>query len=282
MRIDGYGMLRHSNRRWLPGRIRRVAPAMAIVSLAAVLSAAARADDELPARVGRVAEVSGQLFLAPEDRANDRAEVGVNYPVTSGDNLWVSADGRAEVEYGGGQFRLTGDTSLHVSRLDDHRLSLFIARGRAIVRVRVLEPGEVARVDAPNTQVQFTRPGLYRIDLGADRTTTVVTVREGEARVAFASATQQVLPGQTATLIGPEPVAADVRNGIDQNPFDFWSADRDRYYERGRGNPYVSSQMVGYAELDNYGTWQAYPDYGPVWFPASVAPGWRPTATAIG
>ena len=69
--------------------------------------------------------------------------IGLNYPVTSGDNLWVGGDGRAEVDYGGGQFRLAGDTNLHVSRLDDRQIALFVAQGRVIVRVRVLDPGDV-------------------------------------------------------------------------------------------------------------------------------------------
>ena len=66
----------------------------------------ARADDDLPGRVGRIAEFAGQLYLSPEDRATEWQPIGLNYPVSSGDNLWVSGDGRAEVDYGGGQFRL--------------------------------------------------------------------------------------------------------------------------------------------------------------------------------
>ena len=97
-------------------------------------------DDDLPRRVGRVADVGGELFLAPQDGPTDWAPIGINYPVTSGDNLWVGADGRAEIDYGGGQFRLAGDTNLHVSRLDDRQLALFVAQGRVIVRLRVARP----------------------------------------------------------------------------------------------------------------------------------------------
>src|SRR5207244_1889420 len=163
---------------------------------------------------------------------------------TSGDNLWGSEDGRAEVDYGGGQFRLTGGTNLHVSRLDDGQLALFVAQGRVIVRIRTLDSGEAARIDALNTQVQLTRAGLYRIDVTPDRQETIVTVREGEALVALAADAQQALPGQTVTITGQDPVVADIRNGISQDGFDTWSANRDRYYERGAPAPYVSRQMV--------------------------------------
>ncbi len=245
--------------------------------LLAVLPFAARAqDDDLPGRVGRIADFAGQLVLSPQDRPTEWEPIGINYPITSGDNLWVSGDGRAEVDYGGGQFRIAGDTSVHVSRLDDRQLALFIAQGRLIVRVRSLDPGDVSRVDTPNTQVTLTRPGLYRIEVAPDREATTLTVREGEAQVALAYGAQQSLPGQTVTVVGSNAVNADIRNSIGVDGFDTWSADRDRRYERGRSTAYVSREMVGYADLDEHGSWQTYPEYGAVWFPTAVAPGWAP------
>ncbi len=236
----------------------------------------ARADDDLPGRVGRIADFAGQLYQSPEDRPGEWVPIGLNYPVTSGDNLWVSGDGRAEVDYGGGQFRLAGDTNLHVSRLDENQLALFVAQGRVILRVRVQDPGESARVDVPNTQIQLTRPGLYRIDVTPDRQMTLVTVREGEAQVAFPAGVQQALPGQTVSVSGADASAVEVRNGVGQDGFDTWSASRDRHYERNRAQAYVSRQMVGYADLDEYGVWETTPDYGPVWYPSAVADDWAP------
>ena len=125
------------------------------------------------------------------------------------------------------------------------------------------------RVDTPNTQVTLTRPGLYRIDVVPDRETTTLTVREGEALVALANGAQQTLPGQTVSVVGANPANADIRNSIGVDGFDTWSADRDRRYERGRSTAYVSREMVGYADLDEYGSWQTYPEYGPVWFPTA-------------
>ena len=245
--------------------------------LLAVLPFAARAaDDDLPGRVGRIADFAGQLVLSPQDRPTEWEPIGINYPITSGDNLWVSSDGRAEIDYGGGQFRLAGDTSVHISRLDDRQLALFVAQGRVIVRVRSLDPGDATRVDTPSTQVTLTRPGLYRVDVAPDGQATTLTVREGEAQVALAYGAQQSLPGQTVSVVGADPAAADIRNGIGVDGFDTWSANRDRRYERGRSTAYVSREMVGYADLDEHGSWQTYPEYGAVWFPTTVAPGWAP------
>ncbi len=259
----------------------RHSAALRVLLVAAIVTAGfapiARAQDDLPGRVGRIADVGGQLYLSPDDRPSEWQPVGVNYPVTSGDNLWVGGgDGRAEVDYGGGQFRLAGDTNLHVSRLDENKIALFIAQGRVVVRLRVLDPGDSAYIDAPNTQIQLTRVGLYRIDVLPDQQSTSVTVREGEAVVMLANGAQQALPGQTAIVTGADATAANVVNGTGQDGFDAWSASRDHRYDRPRGNEYVSRQMVGAADLDQYGTWQSTPEYGPVWYPTSVPTGWAP------
>ena len=227
-------------------------------------------------RVGRVADVGGELFLAPQDAPEQWVAIGINYPVANGDNLWVGNDGRAEVDFGIGQFRLAANTSLHLSRLDDANFALYVAQGQVILRVRVLEPGETARIDTPNSQIALTRPGLYRIEVSEDRQHTQLAVREGEAVVDTGTVAQQVLPGQSATLDGDAPRYAQLRNGVTTDGFDTWSASRDRHYDRNRVNAPVSRQMVGAADLDDYGAWDTAPEYGAVWYPANVTEDWAP------
>jgi hypothetical protein len=249
---------------------------VALIGCAGILVAiTARADDDLPGRVARVANVQGLLRHAPDERAGDWSEIGLNYPVAQGDNLYVDRDGVAEIDYGGGQFRLGGDTNLHVSRLDDRQLALFVAAGRVIVRVRVLEPDDSVRIDTPATQIALVRPGLYRIDVAADSPLTSVIVREGEAQVATPAGVETVWPGQKAALTGVATEQVDIRNGGGLDGFDTWSAARDRVYEAPRQNAYVSRQMIGEADLDAHGAWQSFPDYGAVWFP-TVDPEWAP------
>jgi len=247
-----------------------------LIALAFVAPVPARADDDMPPRIGRVAEVGGELFLAPQDAPDQWVAIGLNYPVATGDNLWVGNEGRAEIDFGGGQFRLGGATSLHLSRLDERNFALYVAQGRVIVRVRMLDPGEVARIDTPNSQITLTRPGLYRVEVAEDRQQTQLAVREGEAIIDTGSTVQQVLPGQSASLDGPAPPYAQLRNGVATDGFDTWSANRDRRYERNRANSPVSRQMVGYADLDEYGAWETAPEYGAVWYPANVGEDWAP------
>jgi len=252
---------------------------LALLACAVMVPSSARADDDLVPRVGRVADVGGELFLAPQDAPEQWAAIGVNYPVGTGDNLWAGSESRAEIDVGGAQFRLAGDTSLHISRLDDRNFALYVAQGKVILRVRLLEPGESARVDTPNGQLALTRPGLYRIEVLPGQQRTELAVREGEAVVDTGTAVQQVLPGQSAALDGAAPQFAQVRNGIATDGFDAWSADRDRRYDRVRANGPVSRQMVGAADLDDYGAWETIPNYGAVWYPASVPADWAPYNT---
>jgi len=249
---------------------------LALASSAAMMPTPVRAEDDLPPRIGRVAEVGGELFLAPQDAPDQWVAIGLNYPVATGDNLWVGNESRAEIDFGGGQFRLAANTSLYVSRLDDRNFALYVAQGSVILRVRVLDPGETARIDTPNTQVVLTRPGLYRLDVSEDRQHTQLSVREGEAIIDTGAAVQQVLPGQSAALDGAAPQYAQLRNGIATDGFDTWSANRDRRYERNRVNSPVSRQMVGAPDLDEYGAWETAPEYGAVWYPANVGEDWAP------
>jgi hypothetical protein len=273
MKQQSFAMLRRANAplSWLQ---RLIGIACAVLTLAA--SGIAFAQEDLPGRVGRVADLAGELFLAPQDKPDQWAAIGINYPVASGDNLWAGNDGRAEVDFGAGQFRLAGNSNVHLSRLDDRQFALFVAQGLVQVRVRVLDPGETARIDTPNAQIVLTRPGSYRVEVSDDREHTQVVVREGEANVLTSVAVQQVLPGQTANVDGTDPQYAAVRNGIGADGFDAWVANRERHYGRGAYASYVSPQMVGAADLDQYGTWTQTPDYGAVWYPTAVAADWAP------
>ena len=111
------------------------------------------------------------------------------------------------------------------------------------------------------------RPGLYRDrrHAGSRRRRAPRARRRSERRAG--DGVQQVLPGQTAIVTAPDPPIADVRYAP------AWTASTPgaptatgATSARARRR-YVSRQMVGYADLDEYGSWQPTPDYGAVWFP---------------
>ncbi len=64
--------------------------------------------------------------------------------------------------------------------------------------------------------------------------------------------------------------------GPEPDSFDAWSQGRDSRWDNSDSARYVSSDVVGYEDLDGQGAWESTPDYGNVWFPRSVEPSWAP------
>ena len=246
--------------------------------LGLLMSAFAAVAQDPPSRVGRLSDLGGSVFLAPDDSETGWQPVGVNYPVTIGDNIWVSQDGRAEIDFGAGQIRLANEANVHFTQLDDRQFSAFLANGRANLRLRAIEPGETAKLDTPNAQIDILRPGSYRLDTSADASHTTLIVHEGEAEVRVGDRATRVSAGQTAAVEGNGYGAAMmVREGYGTDAFDAYASERDRRIEAaGQSTQYVSSYVPGVSDLDTYGSWETAPTYGAVWYPRAVAADWVP------
>ena len=76
--------------------------------------------------------------------------------------------------------------------------------------------------------------------------------------------------------MGIDGAGLAIQNGFGSDGFDTWSAARDQRYDSSRAPAYVAPDMVGARDLDDYGTWESAPTYGPVWYPSTVAVGWAP------
>lgn len=255
----------------------RLQQCLTMLALLAV-GTAAFAQVDPPSRVGRVSDIAGSVFLAPDDTDASWQPIGINYPVTIGDSVWVSQDGRAEIDFGAGQIRLSDEANVHFSQLDDRQFSAYLASGRAILHLRALDPGETAKLDTANAQIDILRPGNYRIETTADGLYTKMVVRDGEAQLRIADRTVMVLAGQTAVVDGNSYGATlVVRDGYGTDGFDAWSVDRDRRWEGGsQSSRYVSNYVPGVNDLDDYGVWETTAAYGAVWYPRAVAVDWVP------
>jgi hypothetical protein len=62
--------------------------------------------------------------------------------------------------------------------------------------------------------------------------------------------------------------------GLDE--FDQWCTARDRREDQSPSARYVSREIPGYDDFDQYGQWGNQPGYGQVWMPNNVAGGWAP------
>jgi hypothetical protein len=241
--------------------------------LAFAFSGWARADP--PGRVARLAYVSGSSSFSPGGE-KDWVRAVVNRPLVSGDRLWVDAGARAELQLGAAAIRIAGGTSITLLNLDDRVAQVQLAQGTLNIRVRRLDSGQVFEVDTPNLAYVIRRPGSYRIEVDADGTATTVIARSGLAEVygegrAFITRERQAYRFFDSGLSDYETFALAAPDA-----FDRFSNERDRRWDTSASRRYVSPELIGYDDLDQYGTWRQVPDYGPVWTPTRVAADWAP------
>jgi len=87
-------------------------------------------EDDVPARVGRLADVQGKVWLY-DTEASEWIEAGRNRPITTGDRLSTERGARAEVRIGSTILRIDGNTEIEVTRLDDAHLNVQLHSGHA-------------------------------------------------------------------------------------------------------------------------------------------------------
>lgn len=245
---------------------------------AALASAGAAAQDaDPPTRVARVAYTQGSVSLQPGG-TQDWVAVPLNRPLTTGDQLWVDQNGRAELQLDGSQLRIGSGTSVSFLNLGNEVTQVQLTSGTLIVRVRRLDDNETYEIDAPNLAFSVLRPGEYRISVDPSGTATSIVVRNGQGEVTGAGGgAYTVLAGESDLFSGSNPLQKTAQSySGEPDAFDAWSADRDGRADRSESAQYVSPDVVGYQDLDENGSWQQTPDYGYVWYPRAVVPGWAP------
>jgi hypothetical protein len=262
--------------------MRKHAPKLASflsIALAVALFAPQRAaadEDDPPSRVARLSYAHGTVSFNPGG-TDDWVSAVVNRPITTGDKLWTDSGSRAELHLGSAAIRLSSNTGFSFLNLDDHMAQIRITEGTLNVRVRRLENDEAFEIDTPNLAFSILRPGNYKINVNEAGDTTVVVVRDGEGEVTGGGSAYTVHPRETGTFSGIDQLDADIQSfGNDDDDFDSWCGDRDRREDHSQSSRYVSSDVIGYEDLDDNGGWRPVPEYGTVWFPHVTVVGWAP------
>ena len=254
-------------------RIVRLATAL-LLGAAVIPAALAQAEADPPGRVGRLADLTGKVWLFSQE-SGDWVEASRNMPLTAGDRLSTDAGARAEVRIGSTALRLDSGSELEVLRLDDERMSLQLHNGSLAARLRNREAAN--EFDLKTAEGQFTvqRAGRYRFD----RTdgTSHLTVYTGQSLYEGPRSALTVNSGQHAEFwIDAADAAQYSITEPQQDAFAAWNNERDRSDDRSVSARYVSPEMTGVEDLDRNGRWEQSPEYGPLWIPRSVAPGWAP------
>jgi hypothetical protein len=229
-----------------------------------------------PARVGRLNYSQGSISFRPAGE-DDWVTAVPNRPMVTGDDLWADENSRAEVHVGSTALRLGSKTGITFLALDDHTTQIRLAQGSLILHVRHLDDDDSYEVDTPNLAFTLLQPGEYRVDVSEDGSESITTVWHGRGRVNGGGFTYTVIAGQSATFTGNQDhLDYDLGQIPNSDDFDTWAFDRDNREDQADSANYVSREMTGYEDLDEYGDWSYVAGYGPCWRPRAVVVGWAP------
>lgn len=248
--------------------------ALVLVAGLAAGPGAVMAQDDPPGRVGRLADMQGQVWwFDVESGAWSEAER--NRPLTGGDRLSTAPDARAELRVGSTVLRLGGVTELEVLRLDDEHMDFQLHTGSLALRVRSREVAGEARIVTAELPLRPLRSGHYRFDR-IDDSTHVGTWR-GSLRVDEPEGLV-IDTGQRAEFWREDSARAlrHAWGSLPDDDFSRWVTSEDLRDQRSAATRHVSPEMTGAEDLDRHGRWDTHPEYGAIWFPHTVRTGWVP------
>ena len=231
--------------------------------------------DDPPSRVARIGYMEGSVSFQPAGET-EWVQAVPNRPMTTGDKIWADKDSRAELQLGSAVIRLSANTGFSFLNLDDHTAQIQLTSGTINIRVRRLDQNDIFEIDTPNLAFSVAQPGSYRIEASEDGTFTVVSPREGGGQATGNGQTYTLHAGQRGTFSGTDSLNADVIEISGADQFDNWAYNRDHRYDNSRSARYLSHDVVGYEDLDDYGDWRDDSNYGHVWYPTRVEAGWAP------
>ncbi|HZV23947.1 MAG TPA: DUF6600 domain-containing protein [Luteimonas sp.] len=247
----------------------------ALFFLSIATAAFAQSEADPPGRVAFVSARQGSVVFAP-DGEDEWVELPQNRPLTSGDRVWSDRGARAELQLGSATVHVDSESHLGVSELDDRSAQFILQQGTVNARVRDLAQGENFEIDTPNVAVRATQPGDFRLDVDEQSGVTRVTVGSGMVTL-FGEGGQAVNlgAGQAAGFAGRNLAQVQVP-ALRQDAFAAWASERNRAEDQSIAARYVPRGVVGYSQLDPYGSWGQDPNYGAVWYPQVVVQDWAP------
>ena len=224
--------------------------------------------------VARISLLNGDVSVKRGD-SGDQVAAAINAPLLVQDSLAVGPASRAEIQFDtANRVRFANDTEMRISVLTADRFQIQIARGT--LTWSVLGEGSVqGDIATPSVAIHALGRGAYRVSLLPDGTTQV-TVRSGSAEVSTPRGVERLSAGQTMLARGAvDNPEFQTTSPIGRDEWDLFNERRDSELQQSQSYNYVSRDIAGAEDLDNYGQWNVDPSYGQVWTPR-VAADWSP------
>jgi hypothetical protein len=228
-----------------------------------------------PGRVARLQYMSGSVSIQPQG-TGDWVAGAINRPLTDSDNIWTDKDSRSELNVGGGVLRMSSETSLTLTNISDSTVQVQLHQGTLNLRVRHLFGSEIYEVDTPNMAFTVQKRGEYRFDVDPNGDISVVTVWKGEGDATGDGPAVTVKAHERARFTNGNSLTHEIAQAPGYDGFDDWCRVRDERQDHSVSARYVAPGVIGYEDLDDYGTWRTVAPYGAIWVPSGVAVGWAP------
>src|ERR1700756_1230584 len=119
-----------------------------------------------PARVGRLAFVSGTVSFHDRDQT-DWAPAVTNTPLTSGDALWTEPNARSEVSIAGTRVRLDSGTQLDMLAIDDSQTRMQLDQGRLDIKTFAYDTHQPYEILTPRGTITLQQQGDYYVEAGS-------------------------------------------------------------------------------------------------------------------
>jgi hypothetical protein len=257
--------------------VRRIA-ALSVFLLVAVCGFAARAQEDdgdagfVPLRLSYI---EGSVSFWREG-AEDWVEARLNTPLAAGDALYTGSNASLELQMGSHAFiRLGARTEIVLINQEADYVQLKLASGRISLDFRALPSGSAVELNTPNAAFTIDHPGYYRVDVDGD--TRFITRRGGRATLIPPSGEAMgIRPSEEVVVEGFDMATAETHVAPEPDQWDLWNYERTDNLINTASERYLAPGTAGAYELDHYGSWREVPEYGPVWVPGAVAPGWTP------
>ncbi|HTT40473.1 MAG TPA: DUF6600 domain-containing protein [Burkholderiales bacterium] len=224
----------------------------------------------------RLSLADGQVsFWRPGGQ--DWAPAHANTPLAAGDSIYTGPGANAEIQVGDRAYvRIGESTQLQLSSIEPDFVQFKVTAGEASLDLRQLAPGHTFEVDTPNAAYTIEHLGYYRVNVN-EQSAALITRRGGSAMLTPSNGSaMRVNASEEVLASGTDTPRVESYAAPELDSWDRWNYNRTDHLMDSMSVRYVSPEVYGAADLDHSGTWRTVPEYGAVWVPDGVAPGWAP------
>jgi hypothetical protein len=225
----------------------------------------------------RISLMEGDVLVQTKDIGTEWMAASINVPLLSGDKIWVSENGRSEIQFLGGSYiRADKNTGLDIRDSEVNITQVAVTQGRIYMHSNgSADSNSVFQVDTPLISAMAYSSAIFDIYIYEDGYTEVSVIK-GDVYVEGQYGRTKVNTGDMLS-IGADKYAELSPSRLNDGWLS-WNMSRDSLIARtGPSINYLPSSLYNYsADFDQYGQWVRTSDYGYVWSPRITVNTWAP------